>query len=336
MPTWVPPPSEPTDEEEDPWEPGVFALLARGHGRLRRLGRALARTPALLGGILLLLGFGALAIASVALDGGRSTLVVHFAWAANPYPPGPSRAHPFGVMTGVGVDVAQALFLAVPWDLAILGSILGLAAVGGVLAGACAGYFRGPFDWVVTSLVDLLLAVPPFFLVVVLYLGVVLYVPLDEHLPVFVVLFAFVLWPYYARPVRARAQSVAAEPYVEAARASGSTPGRILLRHVLPNSLGPAFAQLPIDVYQVFFVLTVFPFLACYNATSLLSPLPSSRFPEWGSLLAQGVCFGWSPLAAVNFWWMYAFPALTVIAFGIGVALLSDGASSILEAKLRV
>ncbi|MCI4345453.1 MAG: ABC transporter permease subunit [Thermoplasmata archaeon] len=336
MPTWVPPPSGPTEEEPDPWEPSVFARLARGHGPFRRLLRALVRTPTLLAGLGLLLFFGVLALASLALDGGSSSLVVHFDWAANPFPPGPSRAHPFGVMDGLGVDVAQALFLAVPWDLAILGSILGLAAVGGVLAGACAGFFRGPFDWVVTSLVDLLLAVPPFFLVVVLYLGVVLYFPIDEHLPLFVALFGFVLWPYYARPVRARAQSIAAEPYVEAARASGSPPSRILLRHVIPNSLGPAFAQLPIDVYQVFFVLTVFPFLACYNATSLLSPLPSPQFPEWGNLLALGVCFGWSPLAAVNFWWMYAFPALTVIAFGIGVALLSDGASSILEAKLRV
>jgi peptide/nickel transport system permease protein len=333
--TWVPPPPDPNQEEIDPWEPELFEALARAHGRGRRFLRALLRTPALLAGLLILAAFGAIALASLAIDGVRDTVVVQFAWAIRPYPPGPSLAHPFGIMNGLGVDVAQALFLADPWDLAILGSILGLAAIGGTLAGASAGYFRGPFDWVVTSLVDLLLAVPPFFLVVVLYLGLFLSVPVDEHLTLFVLLFAFVLWPYYARPVRARAQSVAAEPYVEAARASGSPPSRILLRHVIPNALGPALAQLPIDVYQVFFVLSVFPFLACFNSKQLLSPLPSPQFPEWGNLLAQGVCFGWSPLAEVNFWWMYAFPALTVIAFGVGVALLSDGASSLVEAKQR-
>ncbi|HEV2448790.1 MAG TPA: ABC transporter permease subunit, partial [Thermoplasmata archaeon] len=207
----------------------------------------------------------------------------------------------------------------------------------GTLAGASAGYYRGALDAVVTGFVDLVLAVPPFFLVVILYLGLVGFVTIDQHLPLFVLLFAFVLWPYYARPVRARAITIAQEPYVESARATGSTPGRTLLYHVLPNSLGPSLAQIPIDVYQVFFVLTVFPFLACYpgNTDSLLSPLPYTAFPEWGNLLAQGVCFGWSPIPQANFWWMYLFPALVVVLFGWAVALTADGLETLLKPEVR-
>ncbi|MCI4334137.1 MAG: ABC transporter permease subunit [Thermoplasmata archaeon] len=329
-------PAEATVEEaSDPWDPAALAALARTRGLAYRTIEGLARTPPLLMGTALLVGFGVLALYSFALFGLPEQLLGRFAWQVNPYPPGPSRAHPFGIMAGLGVDVAHALLVATPWDIGILGSILGVAALTGTLAGASAGYFRGPLDWVVTGLVDLLLAVPPFFLVVILYLGTVLFVPIADHLTLFVLLFAFVLWPYYARPVRARAQSVTAEPYIESARASGSLPSRTLWRHVLPNSLGPALAQLPIDVYQVFFVLTVFPFLACFGNDSLLSPLPSTSFPEWGNLLARGVCYGWSPLAETNFWWMYAFPALAVVLFGIAVALTADGLGSLLATSQR-
>jgi peptide/nickel transport system permease protein len=330
-------PTPGASEEEDPWTRAHLSALARSRRPERRLVRALLRTPSLFAGLLLLGVFGGLALAAVLRYGLVEQLPSRFSWVVGPYPPGPSPAHPFGVMSGLGVDVAHALWLATPWDLALLGSILGLAAMGGTLVGASAGFLRGPVDWVVTGFVDVLLAVPPFFLVVILYLGTLPFVRVDQHLPLFVLEFAFVLWPYYARPVRARALSVAQEPYVESARATGSPPGRTLLYHVLPNSLGPSLAQLPIDVYQVFFVLTVFPFLACYagGSFSLLSPLPYAGFPEWGNLLAYGACFGWSPLAGADFWWMYLFPALVVLLFGAAVALTADGLGSLLEPELR-
>jgi peptide/nickel transport system permease protein len=322
-------------EPEDPWASASLSALARSRRPERRLASAFLRTPSLLAGTLLLVAFGGFAIAAVLRYGLVEQLPTRFAWVVATYPPGPSRAHPFGVMDVLGVDVAHALWLATPWDLALLGSILGLAAMGGTLVGASAGFLRGPVDWVVTGLVDLLLAVPPFFLVVILYLGTVPFVTVAQHLPLFVLEFAFVLWPYYARPVRARALSVSQEPYVESARATGSTPGRTLLYHVLPNSLGPSFAQLPIDVYQVFFVLSVFPFLSCHDADSLLSPLPYAAFPEWGNLLAQGVCYGWSPVAGADFWWMYLFPALVLLLFGVAVALTADGLGSLTKPEIR-
>lgn len=323
------------DDGEDPWDARALLALGRSRRPERRLARALLRTPSLLAGVLLLGGFAGLALAAVARFGLVDELAGRFAWQVAVYPPGPSRAHPFGVMSGLGVDVAHALWLATPWDLALLGAILGLAVTTGTLAGASAGYYRGGIDVVVTGFIDLVLAVPPFFLVVILYLGLVGFVDADQHLPLFVLLFAFVLWPYYARPVRARAITVSQEPFVESARATGSAPGRTLLYHVLPNSLGPSLAQLPIDVYQVFFVLTVFPFLSCFDADSLLSPLPSSHFPEWGNLLAQGVCFGWSVLPGANFWWMYAFPAFVVVLFGCAVALTADGLETLLRPAIR-
>ena len=152
------------------------------------------------------------------------------------------------------------------------------------------------------------------------------WVPIPDHLLVFGLLFGAILWPYYARPVRALALEVSRERYVEAARAAGASGRRLVARHVLPNSLAPIFAQAPIDVYTVFFVLTVFPFLGCFSPIPTLSVLPTTAFPEWGNLLALGACHGWSVLGGVGFWWMYTFPLAAIVVFGLGVSLLCDGA----------
>jgi peptide/nickel transport system permease protein len=138
---------------------------------------------------------------------------------------------------------------------------------------------RRSADATVTAWSDVISAVPPFFLVMLLVAGpesVLLGPFANWSVAVFVVLFGFVLWPYYARIVRARAKQIAAEPYVEAARASGATPRRLLRRHVIPNSYPSVLAQIPADVANVLFVLAVFPFLHCFGGLNypVLSPLP--------------------------------------------------------------
>ncbi|MCI4345452.1 MAG: ABC transporter permease subunit [Thermoplasmata archaeon] len=328
-------------ELAEPWEEEALHALRAERTPVRRLLRSLARNPSLLTGVSILGAYAALGLlAWIQYGNGVGVLPLSYTWAQALTPPGPTYAHPFGIMNVLGIDVADALYESIPWDLAILGSILGIAVALGTVAGAWAGYARGPIDWVVTSLVDLLLSVPPFFLVIVLFVGLYNFVPIGYTLVLFVLLFAIVLWPYYARPVRSRAESVTAEPYVEAARAAGGSRARILARHILPNSLDPVFAQIPIDVYQVFFVLTVFPFLGCWaqgapgHSFAWVTPLPSAAFPEWGNLLAQGVCYGLQPAGSINFWWMYTFPALVLILFGVAVALTTDGLSAVFQPRV--
>ncbi|HEY6237851.1 MAG TPA: ABC transporter permease subunit, partial [Thermoplasmata archaeon] len=245
-------------------------------------------------GLLLLGGFGVVAVAAMVRFGsGLGTLVVDSTLGQVRPPIGPSSAHPFGVMSGLGLDLLSALVQATPIDLALVGGSTLLAALLGIVLGSYAALSGGAVDAVVTGVSDLLVGVPPFFFVMVLFLGLQPYLYPPDWLPLFGLLFALVLLPYHARPVRARAMEVTGEPYVEAARAAGASPARLLLRHVLPNSTSPALAQVPVDVYNFLFVLTAFPFLACFGAGAngffkLLSPLPSSNYPEWGFLLAQG------------------------------------------------
>jgi len=255
---------------------------------------------------------------------------------------GPSWAHPFGVVDGLGVDMLQALWQATPWDLSIVAAILLIDLAIGWTLGALAGMNEGGgFDFAVTLFSDSVGAIPSFFLVVVLFGGITAYGLVPSSLPLFVLVFGLVLWPATARLTRERAREVIRQPYIEAARASGADRGRILRRHVMPGSLPAVLAQIPVDVAPIFFVLTVFPWFwdcaslgfetkesALYFLPSLpgFSPLPSVLFPEWGNILAVGVCEGF-PLVVGSpvYWWMFLYPLLAILGLGIGITLVCDG-----------
>jgi peptide/nickel transport system permease protein len=305
---------------------------------LRWFARRLTGNPTLLTGFAILGFYLAAALAALAYYGSSlTTPPSRVAWAEAFPPPGPQLAHPFGVMNGLGVDVFGEVARAVPVDLAIVAVALGSAMTVGVLLGAYAGIRGGAVDFLVTFAADVEAGMPPFFFVIVLYSGVELFVPPTIRLEVFPLFFGAVLWPYYARPVRVVSKQLIGEPFVESARAAGATRRHLLLRHVIPNALYPALAQVPVDLYNIFFVLTIFPYLGCSagGIFGLLSPLPNPFFPEWGSLLAQGTCYGFSIAAPPGFWWAYLFPAAAIILFGLGVTLACDGVERLLSTRRR-
>lgn len=335
MSTALPRPGAPTIEELDA---EVERWVGSGQ-ELRWFVRRIVGNPTLVAGAAILVFYVAAAVAALAYYGSDLTNPpVRVSWAENFPPPGPQAAHPFGVMNGLGVDVFGELTRAVPVDLAMVAVALGSAVFVGVLLGAYAGVRGGPVDFWVTFAADVEAGMPPFFFVVVLYAGVQLFIPPGVRLETFPLFFGAVLWPYYARPVRAVAKQLVGEPFVESSRAAGATRGHLLRRHILPNALFPALAQVPVDLYNIFFVLTIFPYLACSSGGifGLLSPLPNPFFPEWGSLLAQGTCYGFSLAAPPGYWWTYAFPAATIILFGLGVTLLCDGVERWLSTRRRV
>ena len=321
---------EELDAEVERWvRPGQGARLF-----LRRF----LGNPALITGVGVLGAYVAVAIAAVVYYGPNLTTPPFRAdWAENLPPPGPTWAHPFGIMSGLGVDGFGEVVRAFPIDLGIVFLALGSAASVGVILGAYAAVRGGGADFLVSFTADVEAGMPPFFFVIVLYLGVELLLPPATRLYVFPLLFGAVLWPYYARPVRAVAKQVVTEPYIESARAAGATRGHVLFRHVLPNALYPALAQVPVDLYSIFFVFTIFPYLSCSSAGlyNLLSPLPNPFFPEWGSLLAQGTCYGFSVFTPPGYWWMYAFPAAAIIGLGFGLTFACDGIDRWLSTRRR-
>jgi peptide/nickel transport system permease protein len=303
------------------------AVEGRARARLEETIEAIRETPSLVIGIAFLAFLAGVSVAAVAKFGPHLTsyYVNRTLEMVTATPPSP--AHPFGVINSLGVDVFQGLFQATPLDLLLIGSILLGAAGLGLLAGTSGGLFGGGSEWFVTASADLVGTVPAVFLVTVLFVGVGDLVPYRDLLPLFAVLFVVVLWPYYARPVLARARQVSTTGYVQAARAAGARRSRLVLRHGIPNSYLPVLAQIPTDFATVIFVLTMFPYLNCLNHMGflLVTPLPNQAYPDWGFLLAYGMCTGWSPLLGGNFWWMYTFPTVAIVFLGTAVTLCCDG-----------
>jgi len=309
----------------------------------------LARRPPTLG---FLVGAGLLAVylaaalsALFVFRGSLDHLPRNVAWVPPFSPIGPSGAHPFGVMPGFGTDLFSALWRATPWDLGIVAGILAIDVFLGLFLGAIAGLDEGgPVDAVVTFTGDSIGTIPTFLLAAVVFAGLLTVAPSTVGIPVFIVVFGIILWPTMARTVRERARAIAHAPYVDAARASGASFPRILVRHVIPNALGPVLAQVPLDIAPIFFVLSAFPwYYTCefpgghptppYSPPvpylipylPFFSPLPSSSFPEWGYLLGFGTCEGFSFPGGFNYWWMYLFPLLAIVGLGLALGLLCDG-----------
>ncbi|HLY77688.1 MAG TPA: ABC transporter permease subunit [Thermoplasmata archaeon] len=299
--------------------------------------QAVRETPSLLAGIALLAFFAGVSVAAVVEFGPHLTAYYVDRLLQRVGDTPPSAAHPMGAINLLGVDVFQGIFQATPLDLSLIGSILLGSAGLGLLAGTSGGLFGGRSEWIVSATADLTGSVPPVFLVSVLFIGIAGFLPYSYLLPAFVVLFVLVLWPYYARPVLARARQVADTGYIQAAQVSGARRSRLLLRHGMPNSYLPILAQLPADFANIIFVLTMFPYLSCLTngETLLVSPLPNQSYPDWGFMLAYGICSGWSPFPGGNFWWMYAFPAGAIVLFGTAIALCCDGLERWSARRLR-
>ena len=172
-----------------------------------------------------------------------------------------------------GRDIFARMMLAGRISLAVgvAGSIL--AGIAGVAVGAVAGWAGGAVDRVLMALADALLSVPRLILLLV---AAALWAP--GATTVIVVLVA-TGWMGVARMVRAEVLGARALPYVDAARALGARPSRLLVRHVLPNALGPAVVATTLGVGNAILLESGLSFLGL----GIQPPAPS-----WGNMIAGG------------------------------------------------
>jgi peptide/nickel transport system permease protein len=154
---------------------------------------------------------------------------------------GPSARHWLGT-DSVGRDTLSRILPALGVSLRAAGQALGVAVLIGVPLGLAAGYLRGPADAVLSRVADGLLALPPLIFAFAI-VGV-----LGRGLGNAMLAVGIVLAPRFFRVARGAAVEVREELFMEAARADGCGVRRMVLRHVLPNSLGPLLVQASIGV----------------------------------------------------------------------------------------
>lgn len=231
-------------------------------------------------------------------------------------------------------NLLPGLVKGAPWSLGIAGAVVGSGAVIGLMLGAVAGYSGGTTDEVIMRFTDIFLAIPGLFLVLVTLTVLGDKVGgLDGRIEILIAAFVITWWPLYTRIVRGQVLVTREQKYVEAARASGAKRGRIILRHIIPNSMYPVFVQMSLDVGTVPLLLATIVFLG-YNIW------PNIYFPEWGTLAA----FGANLTTVATFltctsctfpWWQVFFPGACLFLFAISVNFLADGLRDALDPRLR-
>jgi peptide/nickel transport system permease protein len=206
--------------------------LARPRGWTgRSLGGALRRHKALAAGVAIVL--------LLALVAAAAPLITPYTYHAMSYdallaPPSPH--HLLGT-DGLGRDIYTRVVYAYRVSLQVAFGSAALALLAGVPLGLLAGYWGGLVDGLLMRLVDMMLAFPA------ILLAISLITILGQGLGVMILAIAVVYVPILARVLRGSVLEVKSAAYVEGARARGAGSLRLMLRHVLPNSIGPTLVQ---------------------------------------------------------------------------------------------
>lgn len=188
------------------------------------------------------------------------------------------------------------------------------AVVAGTIFGLLAGYVGGWVDTVIVWLMDILLAFPG------VLLAIVIVATLGPNLTNALIAISITQVPIYTRIVRSVVMSVRQAEFVQAAKALGTNPFRIVMGHVLPNSLSPLIVQLTLSIGTAILDVAALGFLG-------LGAQPPQ--PEWGLMIRDGFTqFLRAP-------WMSIFPGLAIFFSVVGFNLLGDAVRDVLDPRLR-
>ncbi len=224
-----------------------------------------------------------------------------------------------------GRDVLSAIMYGARVSLLVGFSAVIFATVLGVVLGLLAGYIGGTVDALLMRIADIQLTFPS-ILIALLVDGVVrAALPRDmhDHLALYVVIFAIGIseWPKFARTVRGSTLVERNKEYVLAARVIGLGQGAIMLRHVLPNVLGPVLVIATLSLGLAILAEATLSFLGV--------GVPTTQ-PSLGTLIRFGNDYLFS-----GEWWITVFPGVALILMVLSVNLLGDWLRDALNPKLR-
>ncbi len=221
--------------------------------------------------------------------------------------------HVFGT-DALGQDVLSRVIFGARVSLVVGFSAVAISGFIGVSLGLLSGFFGGWVDAVVMRVAEIQLAFPT----IILYVAVMAVV--GPGLEKLIAVIGLVGWVQYARVERAMTFSLRELEYVQAARALGASSSWIMLRHILPNTLGPLTVVASFGLASTIVIEASLSFLG-------LGVPPS--VPSWGSMLADGRDY----LRAG--WWVATFPGLALTTCVLSVNLLGDWLRDELDPLLK-
>jgi peptide/nickel transport system permease protein len=234
-------------------------------------------------------------------------------------PSPPSKTNPMGTVDGY--DIFYGLVWGARSSLGFGVLVVLCSILIGTVVGLVSGYTGGWLDSVLMRFTDLVYAAPS------LVVSIVLVAVLGHGLVNVGLSFIFVMWTLYARVVRAETLKVRDLEYVEASRALGSNPLRVMLQHILPNVSKPILTIMVLHLGTVPLQL---------SALSFLGIGTPSGHADWGRLV--GLAYPWIPGVPGNpfiYWYVLVFPGLTILLYSLGWNLLGDALQDALDVKTR-
>jgi len=236
-----------------------------------------------------------------------------------PVPQPPSEEHLFGTTQGQ-YDIFYGVIWGTRSAFKIGLTVIIVILLIGVTLGSLAGYFGGIIDEIIMRVTDIFLAFPP------LILAMAITAALRPSLRSVAIALIIVSWPSYARLIRGDILAVREEDYVEAARGIGCSHRRIILRHVLPNSIYPTLIMASLDIGAI--VLSA-------AALSFLGLGAPEGYADWGQMIQFSR--NWIVGPADNplcYWYTVTIPGLFILFFVLGWNLLGDAFRDILDPKI--
>ena len=279
-----------------------------------RTWRKLSRNPAAIAGALILLIVIAAAVAAPYVaphDPMRQSLLRRFT------PPvwlqGGNPSYPLGT-DQVGRDILSRIIYGARVSLVVGIAAVAVSLVVGVTLGLLSGFLRGRVDAVIMTVVDVTLSFPQ------LLLALAFVAALGPSLATIIVVLGLTGWERYARVVRAEVLALRERDFVQSARALGAGPARVILRHLLPNTLSSVIVLSTLGVAQAILQEAALSFLGVGGGGSQ---------PSWGQMVAQG-----RDVVTVA-WWLPTFPGLAILATVLAINLVGDRLRDALDPRTR-
>ena len=235
---------------------------------------------------------------------------------------GPSWAHPFGT-DDLGQDLLARMLYGGRISIAVGFAAMFISVTVGTIVGAIAGMSRGSVDAALMWLTDLFLSLPqlPLLLLLIYLFRDTLKAWVGPEAGVFLMIVAVIggfRWMPVARLVRAQFLSLREKEFVEAARALGATPSRLVVRHILPNAFGPVIVAGTIDVAAAIIAESTLSFLGLGFPPDI---------PTWGRILYDAKDY----LDVAAHWAM--FPGFALFIVVLSINYIGDGLRDALDPR---